>query len=770
MLARVEAPALAAQPLAVQQVGAGQIRAELGPAEPVNRLLIETFGRFALAEQRPAARLDAEGEIVAAGLRRLVKPPERGGRHVGVPGAGGGLDQLGHHQDGDEHLGVPGGLFGRRQRVGVASEAVVQDRGRPVRPCRRAALSPRLRPRQGGLDQRGHLRLVAAQRTEEHGGDERDAARPGRLADRIALRDQGNGRREVTPPRIVDGERDQVDRQLVERADAPGQLDLPEQDRALAILVPERDGGPLGHRAELEPVVGGDVSLAKALTACRSAGAAAAGPSVTSRAKPSSSRSRGRCGLFRRGEGLGGAGDLQHVAGARQAPGERRRHPRGQVGVAGQVPVERLEPLGRLQQQRRSVAAPARGERDVAAQQVHPGAGELVERPGLRHGEQVQGLAERAGLHAGLRRGQRAFGPPGRIGGQRHRRSRNAAAAASPPRACARPADRSSSAATSSSGPGRGLGPVPGPPVRIGDRVGHLRQRRVHLLPVGERRRPVGRRAHQRMPEPHPRRELDQPGLHRRRRRLDPDAQPPGRPPDQRRGRRTDRPPPAAAAAGSASGRASSWRVKLSSIRPVSGAAAGGRPNPPASSRRGQPARQLQQRQRVTAGLGHDQVADPLVQRPGQRRVQQRPRVVVPQPVRRPARAARPARRPARGPRTPAPTGSAASRRAANPSACAEARSSHCSSSIRQISGRSPATSDSRLSTASPTRNRSGGGPGGQAERGPQRVALRHRQPLERGPASARTADAARRTPAPSPTARPPRALPGSPARARPAR
>jgi len=36
----------------------------------------------------------------------------------------------------------------------------------------------------------------------------------------------------------------------------------------------------------------------------------------------------------------------------------------------------------------------------------------------------------------------------------------------------------------------------------------------------------------------------------------------------------------------------------------------------------------------------------------------------------------------------------AASRRAANPSACADARSSHCSSSTTQISGRSEATSD----------------------------------------------------------------------------
>ena len=56
-------------------------------------------------------------------------------------------------------------------------------------------------------------------------------------------------------------------------------------------------------------------------------------------------------------------------------------------------------------------------------------------------------------------------------------------------------------------------------------------------------------------------------------------------------------------------------------------------------------------------------------------------------------------------------TGSAPSRRAANPSACTDARSSHCTSSITQTSGRSLATSDSKLSTARPTKKRSGGGP-----------------------------------------------------------
>jgi hypothetical protein len=58
------------------------------------------------------------------------------------------------------------------------------------------------------------------------------------------------------------------------------------------------------------------------------------------------------------------------------------------------------------------------------------------------------------------------------------------------------------------------------------------------------------------------------------------------------------------------------------------------------------------------------------------------------------------------------PTDSASRRRATNARACAEARSSHCSSSTRQISGRSSATSESRLRTARPTKKRSGAGPG----------------------------------------------------------
>ena len=56
-------------------------------------------------------------------------------------------------------------------------------------------------------------------------------------------------------------------------------------------------------------------------------------------------------------------------------------------------------------------------------------------------------------------------------------------------------------------------------------------------------------------------------------------------------------------------------------------------------------------------------------------------------------------------------TDSADNRRATNASACADSRSNHCASSTTQRSGPASAASETRLSTARPTRKRSGGDP-----------------------------------------------------------
>ena len=67
LLARVDAPALAAQPLAVEQVRAGELRPQPGAAEPLDRLAVEAARppSPSLSSARDA-RLDAERPVGCA--------------------------------------------------------------------------------------------------------------------------------------------------------------------------------------------------------------------------------------------------------------------------------------------------------------------------------------------------------------------------------------------------------------------------------------------------------------------------------------------------------------------------------------------------------------------------------------------------------------------------------------------------------------------------------------------------------------------------------
>ena len=153
------------------------------------------------------------------------------------------------------------------------------------------------------------------------------------------------------------------------------------------------------------------------------------------------------------------------------------------------------------------------------------------------------------------------------------------------------------------------------------------------------------------MAEPHPGAELGQAGVGRGRRRVGADPEPGGGPPHQRRvagrvGRREQQQAP-----GLVRERADApAEALLDAARQRHRA---GEPEPAGQLGRRQSAWQLQQRQRVAPRLGDDLVAHPRVDRPGQHRVQQRPRVGVPQPadrqLRQPGQVA--ARRP--GPRRP---------------------------------------------------------------------------------------------------------------------
>ena len=106
---------------------------------------------------------------------------------------------------------------------------------------------------------------------------------------------------------------------------------------------------------------------------------------------------------------------------AGEVPGEQRRAPCVEIRVAAEAHVERLEPPRGLEQQQRGVAAAALREHDLGPEQVDAGSPELVERPGLRGGQEPAGNIECARAEAGLGGRERPVGSPRGIARQRDR-------------------------------------------------------------------------------------------------------------------------------------------------------------------------------------------------------------------------------------------------------------------------------------------------------------------------------------------------------------
>ena len=102
------------------------------------------------------------------------------------------------------------------------------------------------------------------------------------------------------------------------------------------------------------------------------------------------------------------------------------------------------------------------------------------------------------GISSALRRG--AACASRRFAGQRHGALQESRGSGEPARACARPAERSSSPASSSSGTDAACA-VPRAAIRVELRIGCVRQRAVSLAPLVRLGRPP--RTHQRMPEHH---------------------------------------------------------------------------------------------------------------------------------------------------------------------------------------------------------------------------------------------------------------------------
>ena len=170
---------------------------------------------------------------------------------------------------------------------------------------------------------------------------------------------------------------------------------------------------------------------------------------------------------------------------------------------------------------------------------------------------------------------------------------------------------------------GRGLTAVPSAPVGVAGRVGDLGQGGVHLAELVRIGRPPARRAHQRMEEPDAGTRLDQSLVDRRRGCLRGDPQSCQCPAEQRGV--TDRLDRGGEQQGPGVVRQRLDPVPETLLDPPGHGPGPRAAEPEGEFGRGQSARQFPQCQRVAAGLGHDPVPHPVVDRPGQHRVEQCP-------------------------------------------------------------------------------------------------------------------------------------------------
>ena len=116
--------------------------------------------------------------------------------------------------------------------------------------------------------------------------------------------------------------------------------------------------------------------------------------------------------------GQNGGRDLARIASSHQAVGGERSRECLEVCLAREPWIQRLEPLGRLEQQGGSVAAPRHREGDLCAQQLGARLLELVQGSCLGDRQQPQRRVARAGLVLDIRGEERSLCPAPRIGGQ----------------------------------------------------------------------------------------------------------------------------------------------------------------------------------------------------------------------------------------------------------------------------------------------------------------------------------------------------------------
>ena len=332
-----------------------------------------------------------------------------------------GLDQLARRPDGHEQLRrVVARLLGCGRRLRIPAETVEENRVRPVRVLDRGPLTSGRGLLDRGVDQPRGLRLPPPKAGEHERAVGRDLGARG-LRDAIGLRDQHRDPVEVPAQRggltqDVDAHREHGQRARVAR-----ELDPAIGDRKACLVVPHHHRRRGREPPPAEHLLGRDIVARKPgrgplenRSSLRATVRECQGEAVQQ-----------QVGRARTGGGPGGrsrlARDVVKARAAGELPGEERRAPGIEIGLARELHVERVERLRGAQEQARGFAPAALGVRGLSAQQVQAGVLESFELTGLGCGEQPTCHVERPRRQAGLGGGERPVGAPLGIAGQRDR-------------------------------------------------------------------------------------------------------------------------------------------------------------------------------------------------------------------------------------------------------------------------------------------------------------------------------------------------------------
>ena len=400
----------------------------------LSRSIASRYSGSALRRRRsrPRPGLQPQRPLGATGAGHRGDPLRRLGSGSGRPAAGGCLDQLG---DGPvRHAGYrsPGsagvaGLLGCGHRFGKCRDRCAARR-RPVRDGYPDAFASGNTSLIGVPIRAGSASLPPTRRERW-----RCTARVAPVASvttvpRRPATSRQSGRRR-TAACSASAERQ---RKFTQRAARARELDVPSGERVPASSSHRCRPPWFGQPQPAQFLLRGDLA-AETARACRRIGAAAAYPSLKFAASP---------------PGAGPAPARRAAAAARHGcagylsvhpPDWPGAHEHGggkpvQIGRPAQARFDGCERL-RPSTARRRVPAATRDEGELRPQQVDLGLLEFAQRAGLGHGQQVHRRIERTGLELGLAAAAGPARPMRRVQGQLRARSRNAAAAASPPRA-----------------------------------------------------------------------------------------------------------------------------------------------------------------------------------------------------------------------------------------------------------------------------------------------------------------------------------------------